>query len=80
MKEEEPSDSLSDGSGLADPKGFEPLTFWSVAALGVLMFSIFVHYTLISRAYQAIILVIRAYPLLSFDEAVHEKYTKLSEV
>ena len=33
LKEEEPSDSLSDGSVLADPKGFESLTFWFVAAL-----------------------------------------------
>ena len=76
LKEEEPSDSLSDGSVLADPKGFEPLTFWSVVALGALIFSIFVHYILISSANLAMILAIRSYPLLSFDEAVHEKCTK----
>ena len=57
---------------MVDTNRFEPLTFWSVVVLKSLVFSILVHYILISPANQAVILAIRSYPLLSFDKAVHE--------
>ena len=53
LKEEEPSDSLSDSSVLADPKGFEPLTFWSVAPSLPQTASDFIQYNQLSFNIQA---------------------------